>query len=94
MSFTEIRINGLEECVYYYHSFFIIIIIIIIFFFCNTCVYVYVYMRMHVCTCAHVYMHFVFCLCTNVLFVVKKFFVLEINNCVVNFDKNKNKNLN
>ena len=51
-------------------------------------------MRMHVCTCAHVYMHFVFCLCTNVLFVVKKFFVLEINNCVVNFDKNKNKNLN
>ena len=38
-------------------------------------------------------------LCTNlfffcfVLFVVKHFYVLEFNNCVCKFDKNKNKNL-
>ena len=44
------------------------------------CVCVYAY----VCTCLYAY-----CLCTNY-----KNSVLEFNNCVVNFDKNENKNLN
>ena len=35
-------------------------------------------------------MHVIFVL---TLFVVKNFYVLEFNNCVCKFDKNKNKNL-
>ena len=48
------------------------------------------------CTCLYAYY-----LCTNFnfwnvdfCFVVKKLYVLELNNCVCKFDKNKNKNLN
>ena len=37
-------------------------------------------------------MHVIFVL-TFCLFVVKNFYVLEFNNCVCKFDKNKNKNL-
>ena len=40
--------------------------------------------------CVHVYMHVIFVL---TLFVVKNFYVLEFNNYVCKFDKNKNKNL-
>ena len=43
--------------------------------------------------CVHVYMHVIFVL-TFCLFVVKNFYVLEFNNCVCKFDKNKNENLN
>ena len=42
--------------------------------------------------CVHVYMHVIFVL-TFCLFVVKNFYVLEFNNCVCKFDKNKNENL-
>ena len=45
-----------------------------------------------VCTCLYACY-----LCTNFLFVclfvVKNFYVLEFNNCVCKFDKNKNENL-
>ena len=44
-----------------------------------------------VCTCLYAYY-----LCTNFFFcsfVVKNFYVLEFNNCVCKFDKNKNENL-
>ena len=40
--------------------------------------------------CVHVYMHIIFVL---TFFFVKNFYVLQLNNCVCKFDKNKNKNL-
>ena len=43
--------------------------------------------------CVHIYMHVVFVLTFVLnfcLFVVKKFYVLEFNNCACKFDKNKN----
>ena len=44
-----------------------------------------------VCTCLYVcYLRTNFFVC---LFVVKNFYVLEFNNCVCKFDKNKNQNL-
>ena len=45
--------------------------------------------------CVHVYMYVIFVLTFLFvcLFVVKNFYVLEFNNCVCKFDKNKNKNL-
>ena len=46
--------------------------------------------------CVHVYMHVIFVLTTKFflcLFVVRNFYVLESNNGVCKFDKNKYKNL-
>ena len=59
-----------------------------VFFFCFLLLLFYLLTKQ----CVHVYMHVIFVL-AFCLFVVKNFYILEFNNCVCKFDKNKNKNL-